>query len=98
MYMFRVHVTYITVWDYNKHLSLRLQNHACFNRQISSGSVLSDLSYVVNRHYSGFSATWAFIATWLDVPAYVNISVCSRAWVAIDFLNRRTVSRRMTDY
>ena len=47
-----------------------------FHRQVSSGNVLSDLSYVVNSHYSGFSATGAFIATWLAVPAYDSTTVC----------------------
>ena len=40
------------------------------DREETSSDMLAQFSAVVNSRFSGFSATWAFVATWLDVPPY----------------------------
>ena len=49
-------------------------------RQVTSGSLLTAFSSVVSSSFSGFTATWAFVATYIDVPAYGIPSVRWLAW------------------
>ena len=66
-------------------------------RQVTSGSLLTAFSSVVSSSFSGFTATWAFIATYIDVPAYGIPSVRRLHGVLVQNIDARAHSCQLRE-